>query len=459
MAREAPASASRPVEVPAPPPAQPPPAAADAAAAEAPPRSLEDLVALALSRDPSTRAAWHDARAAAAQAGGTRGAYLPTLDVNGVFGRAEAPGTPRTPSSLSTTGGVNASISWLLLDLGQRSAIVRASDRLALAASLAHRATVQDLVLRVQQGYYQYLAARGLVAAQQANVQAAQTNLAAADDRRRAGVATIADVLQARTAASQARLVLQRFEGNALVVRGQLATLVGLAPTSELEVGELPARVAVDRAAPQVDALLADATVHSPDLARARALAEAADAEATAASRANLPTLSAQGGASRLWYLAPSAPPQDGWSAGLVLSVPIFRGLENVYASAAARESAAAAHARAESAAQGVAIAVWSSYQDVRTAVRRVETSRDLLESAAASSEVASARYKEGVGSILDLLNAQSALAVARAEDVTARTDFFLALASLARATGRLEAVPAVPPAAPDAAGDAAGRP
>jgi outer membrane protein TolC len=46
------------------------------------------------------------------------------------------------------------------------------------------------------------------------------------------------------------------------------------------------------------------------------------------------------------------------------------------------------------------------------------------------------------VGSILDLLNAQSALALARAEDVLARTDFFVSLARLARATGRLPAAP-----------------
>jgi outer membrane protein TolC len=83
-------------------------------------------------------------------------------------------------------------------------------------------------------------------------------------------------------------------------------------------------------------------------------------------------------------------------------------------------------------------VGVWSSYQAVRTAVRRVETSADLLASATASADVAEARYKEGVGSILDLLNAQSALALARAEDVLARTDFFLSLARLARATGRL---------------------
>jgi outer membrane protein TolC len=71
-----------------------------------------------------------------------------------------------------------------------------------------------------------------------------------------------------------------------------------------------------------------------------------------------------------------------------------------------------------------------------------MDTTADLIASASASVEVAEARYKEGVGDILDLLNAQSALALARGEEVLARTEFFLSLARLARAAGRLPAIP-----------------
>jgi outer membrane protein TolC len=438
VADHAPPAADRPLPVPEP--------SRPAAAAEAPPpvpsgepRSLADLLDLALSRDPSTRAAWHEARAAAAQAGARRGAYLPALDLAATAARAQTPSSPSRGATLQTTYGVNASLSWLLLDLGQRAAAVREGDQLAIAASLGHRAAVLDLVVRVQQGYYQYLGSRALVAAQAANVRQAETNLDAAEGRRRAGVATVADVLQARTAASQARLVLQQLEGGSLVLRGQLATLVGLAPTVEIEVGELPERVDVAAAGPQVEALLADAAARNPDLSRARAVAGAADARADAAARAAWPTLSAEAGASRFWYASPDAAPSDAWSGGLVLRWPIFEGLTATYEARAARESAEAARARVETTAQSVMLDVWSAFQAVRTAVRRVETSHDLVASAAASAEVAAARYKEGVGSILDLLNAQSALALARAEDVRARADWFLSLGQLARATGKLE--------------------
>jgi outer membrane protein TolC len=412
------------------------------------PRSLEDLVDLALSRDPTTRSAWHEARAASAAAGGSRSTYLPTIDLTGTFERGQSATGAATDETLSTAGTVSASLTWLLLDLGQRAAAVRESDRLALAAGLAHRAAVADLILAVQEDYYAYLAALALVEAQRSTVTQAQTSLAAAEDRRRAGVATVADVLQARTALSQARLVLQQIEGGARVRRGQLAATVGLSPTADLEVGALPSRVAVGPAAPEVDALLAAAATRNPDLARARAIADADEAGARAAARAGLPTLSGQAGAARIWYVAPEEDTADAWYGGLVVRFPLFEGFRTRFDAHAARERAAASRARAEATAQSVAVAVWSSYQSVRTAVLRVETSSDLLASATASAEVADARYKEGVGSILDLLNAQSALALARAEDVLARTDFFVSLARLARATGRLPPAQEASPAA-----------
>ena len=65
-------------------------------------------------------------------------------------------------------------------------------------------------------------------------------------------------------------------------------------------------------------------------------------------------------------------------------------------------------------------------------------SSRALLDSAGQSADVAGGRYKEGVGSILDLLTSQSALADARAREIVSRAQWFIALAELQRATGAL---------------------
>lgn len=437
-------------------PAAAAPADRAAPAAEAPPpRSLAELVDHALSRDPATRAIWHEARAAAAQAGARRSAYLPSLDLSASLTRQQlAGGQGREPFATTSASG-SAAVTWLLLDLGVRGALVDEADLLLAAARLAEHAAVADLVLRVQETYFGTLAARALVDAQNAAVAQAQASLAAAEGRRRSGLATIADVLQTRTALSQSRLVLQQLEGQALALRGALATLAGLPPTAELDVGALPATVDAAGVQPAIEELLAAAAARNPDLGSALAAAEAAEARSRAASRAFYPTLSFQAAATRSYLFASSDPTAEvdaftstGWSAGFVLRLPLLDGLglRPAYDALAARAGADAARARADATAQRVALDVWTSYQGIRTAGQRVATSKDLVDSARSSAELAQGRYREGVGSLVDLLNAQAALEVALAEEVRARADFLVALAQLARASGRLE-LPVAPPA------------
>jgi outer membrane protein len=91
-----------------------------------------------------------------------------------------------------------------------------------------------------------------------------------------------------------------------------------------------------------------------------------------------------------------------------------------------------------------IELEVWTSYYGLKTAEQQIRTARDLLESARASYDVALGRYKEGVGSILDLLSAQAVLQNGRLQLVQAKSDWFLALVQFTHDTGALE-----PPAAP----------
>ena len=68
-----------------------------------------------------------------------------------------------------------------------------------------------------------------------------------------------------------------------------------------------------------------------------------------------------------------------------------------------------------------------------------MHTAEDLVASARQSSEVALARYKAGVGSVLDLLAAQSDLANAHAQYVDARLSWSVSLAQLAHDAGVLD--------------------
>jgi outer membrane protein TolC len=81
---------------------------------------------------------------------------------------------------------------------------------------------------------------------------------------------------------------------------------------------------------------------------------------------------------------------------------------------------------------------VFTAYYNLQTATERVRTAADLLASATESESVARGRYREGVGSIVDLLIAQSALADARAQDAQARWQWHSSLAQLAHDVGIL---------------------
>jgi outer membrane protein TolC len=95
--------------------------------------------------------------------------------------------------------------------------------------------------------------------------------------------------------------------------------------------------------------------------------------------------------------------------------------------------------ARREQVRLQVALDVWNAYANLATATQSVKTAADLLESAAQSERVAAGRYRAGVGSILDLLTAQAALASARQQRIQADTSWFVSRSALAQAMGALD--------------------
>jgi len=87
-----------------------------------------------------------------------------------------------------------------------------------------------------------------------------------------------------------------------------------------------------------------------------------------------------------------------------------------------------------------VALDVWTAYQNLTTATQSLRTTADLLNSAEQSERVALGRYKAGVGSMLDNLATQSALASARQQRVQSTFNWNISRATLAQALGGLDA-------------------
>jgi len=414
--------------------------------------SLAQVLDVALRNNPVTRSAWFQAKSAAADVGSKRSEYFPTLEVDGQLTRQKQAAFGGQSIFLQTTYGPSASLTWLLLDFGGRGADVEEAKRALFAADYTHNAAIQNVALQVEQAYYQYLNAKALRAAQEASLKAARESLAAAEERHRAGVSTIADVLQARTAFSQAELALESVEGQIQTIRGSLATAMGVPATIPVEAGELPQDVAVDVVAESVDQFIARAEAERPDLAAARLTALKAESHIRSVKAQGLPTLYANGTLNRTYfYNSTTVPYADLYSGAILLRIPVFTGWKNTYDVLKAREDAETARAQAETLADQVILQVWTSYYNLKTASQQVKTARELFASARQSEEVAVGRYKAGVGSILDLLTAQTAFANARAQEVQARANWFLAMAQLAHDTGALPPPAGAPAAAPSA--------
>ena len=430
-----------------------PPAAAARAAAESHlqpdslPSELEarrtnlttsDLVDLALERSPETRATWLTARAAAATYGEARSALFPDASATVTITDLKTAATGGRVSVQQTTYGPSLTVNWLLLDFGGRAGAIDAAHQGLFAANWTHNATVADVARRTIQGYFAYVGARGLADAQRITLAESQVNLSATEDRRTVGVATIADVLQARTAVSQAQLSLQQAEGSLASTRGALAILIGLPPDAAFDVDTVEASAPTAQVTETVDSLMIHGLLDRPDLAAERAQVDIRRAEAREARAQYLPNLSATGTTATTWVTGkPGNFPS--YNFGLAIGIPIFNGLGWQYAAQAAALTADAEVARLRTMEQQVALEVFQTYQELRTAAQSVATSEELFVSASASVDAARARYREGVGSLLELLTAENSLASARAQRIQARVDWHTSLVQLAHDAGLLE--------------------
>jgi len=400
--------------------------------------TLVDIVAIALEQSPLTRATWLSARSAAASYASASGRWLPSLSFDASAGPARAiSSNPAILPSDRTTTTATLSLQYLLWDFGARGGTQQAAHEALFAADFTHNSTVQAVVLAAEGAYFNYQASRGLLDAARATVRTAQTNLAAAERRHDVGLATIADVLQARTALAQSQLAAQTAEGNLESARAQLALSAGLRANAPFEVVVDSGAAPLLALSENVDSLIDRAMRDRPDVVAARALARQSEAQVRVARSATLPTLSLGGTNGQSFSNIPALQGKT-YGVSLGVSVPLFTGTSRDYDLAAAKENAAAAIARADQAQLLAASQVYSSYHALRTSTQRVSTAADLLASATQSEEVARGRYAEGVGSILDLLSAQSALADARAQSVQSRWTWYLALAQLARDVGVL---------------------
>ncbi len=422
---------------------------ANAACGDVPahPLSLPDLVDIALCRNPQTAVSWASVRAAAARIGVARGAELPSI--NATFGPTfsrsdsfqntgfvDANGNlVRGSSSLSQTNtSARLALNYLLFDGGGRAAGIAVASAQQRAALAQYADAAQGVVLNVITAYNSLAANRQVEQANIANVTFARQSRDLAAGRQRAGVATPADRLQGETSLAQAELTLIQTRGNVATAAAQLAVAIGLPPVQPLDLAPPQPLATGALLRSGADALIADAERLRPDIIAAKANVNAAEASVRQAQSAGRPSVSLN--ASNQLSAIETSVDRNLISAGVSLSIPLFSGWNTRYNIAAARAQLDQQKALGEQTRQQAGLAVYSNYIALQTSLASLTTARALIASATESAALAQGRYKAGVGTFADLLNAQSALASARQQLVQNEFNVRTANAQLARAVG-----------------------
>ena len=416
------------------------------------PLNLADVIDTALCRNPQTASAWATARSRAADVGTARAAYLPRLSASGSVTRVVA-GDRTSGGSSSGDGGdgsglssgsssgrtrysASATLSYLLFDFGARGAALDGARALLDAARYTRNATLQGVYLSAVTGYYGWVSAEGALKAAVEGERAAKESLDAASIREQVGTATRADRLQAQTAYSQSQLIRVQAEGALRTARGTLANAMGLAANTPLKLAEAPAVTPSADYTEQLDPLVTASIEARPDLAAAAANLRAAETDIDAARAAGRPTLSASASQG---HTDTGATTRDTTSVGLTVSVPIFEGFATTYRTRAAEAALEASRAELERLRNQATLEVYQAHSELTTQTQSVFTAQSLVAAAEESESVARGRYEAGVGTILDLINAQSSAADARRQLVLARSNWAAARTQLAQAVGVLD--------------------
>jgi len=439
--------------------------------------TLDGAIQYAAEHYPLVRAALEQVNASEAGVSVARAAYLPRLDslwqssratVNNVFGQVlpqpvlPAISGPVLPSASSQSvwgSAAGALFSWQPFDFGLRKAAVEGAEAFVRRARASEALTRLDVQGAAGAAFLSVLAAERAVLAARADLDRrdvlARTAQTLVDNQLRPGAeGSRAD---AERAAARTRFILA--EQNVMLARTALARVLGTATGSVT----IDAAHLLDSLPPEE--VPAPAPTEHPFVAARRAAVDAAHAQRDVLARTDLPRVFVQ---SSVFARGSGANPDgrldgslDGlgldranWSAGVQVFFPNLFD----FPSLRAREAAAAASERAESALYDEAVLTIARQKEgaaaMVSATRAVAANTPIQLAAAELSEAqARARYQAGLANVVEVADAQSLLAQAEFLDQLARVEVWRALLGAAVASGDLAPFLALLPSSSGASG------
>ncbi|MDB5098437.1 MAG: outer rane efflux protein [Cyanobacteria bacterium RYN_339] len=400
-----------------------------AAAASPPPLDQEALVRQALAKVPAIAATRLATQAQQQRVEAARGGYWPAVTLNAGLSRttnASNAQTTATPFDLAT-GGVG--VHQELYNFGRTDAQVEAAQATLAASTSQELLAGVEVAHQARRAYVGWVQALGLEDQAGEQRKAAERVSAQAQAFFRAGARAKLDVTRAKVAVEQAKAAEVGAHTAVEQANAELATAVG-APGPLVGQPDFAPVPPVGKLERKDLAALADA--HPQLLAANARLAQARAALATAEATGK-PDLGADGTygvRARDWEGAPN------WQIGLSASWLVFNGGALQRTIDAARLQERSVQQDFESQRQAVQLAVSKAHLGVKGAAAKLPAVAAALASAKENVYQAEGRYKAGVGSIIEVSDAEGLLAVAEGDQVRATGAYHLAIADLIAALG-----------------------
>jgi outer membrane protein len=416
--------------------------AAQAPGPQAPPPlnlNLRQAKDYALRNHPRIRSAAASVRAAQSVVKEVRAAELPKVsgEVTGVeaqHGTILAAGAIQT-SSLYTRFASGIALSQLVTDFGQTRDLTRSADLRARSETSTADAVRQQVLFQVEQAYFRALSASAVLEAARAAVNTRDVTLRQIRALAESSMRSTLDVRFAEVALSQAQLDLEQAENAAAGAQADLSAALGLDNSVTFNLSDEPLAAPL---AATPDARIQEALNKRPELAALNLDREAAHRYAEAEAKLKLPTVSLVGVAGGI-PAGDSRLPENYAAAGVNVNIPILNG--GLFS--ARREEAEQRAVKADNDARNLAIQVARdvrvAWLEATTAARRMDVTATLLAQSNEALRLAQTRYDAGLGSIVELSQAQLNQTSAQIQNASARYEYQSRRSALDYATGILQ--------------------
>lgn len=361
--------------------------------------------------------------------------YLPTLGFNASDTHTEGAFVFNPSSGIRdqvySTYLASFSVQQTIFDFGRTISRVSANGDLVDAATMDDAAARNTLVMNVELAYFAVMQAREVVTVNEQAVQAATRHLAQAKGFYSVGRRPQLDVRKAEVDVANANVNLISAKNALRVARVQLENAIGARlPVAAVISDSLPVVTVV----PQLDSLREFALANRPELVASRARLSASSSLITAAWTQHLPVLSATG--TYTWSNFYSSPLYPRWSAALTVSVPIFQGFGVDAQVQQARANEELVRAGLDQLIQSALLEVEQNYLQMLEAEERLAAAEKLVEEADQALLLADRQYAAGVGTQLDVTDAQLTRSNAQITRIKARFDLSSSLIRLRRSVG-----------------------